>query len=182
MHNTLTYKESEAKYNQKMSYAEELRIQMEEKKAKEQQAKKQRELEELQHEARIKEDIEREKELQEEKKKQNAGKANRVSFSPQVNMRTKRSPAKNDRGSSKLSPTKEVNARAGKAKELYGQDSADPTFAPSSPLRQAPAAPINRQSYNIYDPSQQLWQKQNELENVKHQASHRELGYIESQI
>ena len=43
--------------------------------------------------------------------------------------------------------------------------------------------PTNKHhSYNVYDPSQQLWQKQNELENIKHQASTRELSYFEATI
>lgn len=71
MYSAMTYKESEAKYNQKMSYAEELKRQMEEKKTKEQQAKKQREMDEMEHERRIKDEIEHEKEIQNEKKKAN---------------------------------------------------------------------------------------------------------------
>jgi len=143
-----------------MSYAEELRLQMQAKKAKEDQEKRQREMDEMQHEQRIKEQIEIEKEIADEKRRKNGGPGQqRVSFSPNVGLRTKkmspvRSTSKLQQATPAYSPPKaEITAKQQKYKDLYGSEH-------NVTLPQAPSpakAPINRQSYNVYDPGQQVW-------------------------
>ena len=102
----LTDAEIEQKYHQKMSYAEELQMQVQQKKRKDQEAKRALEQEDLLREQKIQEEIKREQEIVQIKKteggKQMGG---GVRSSPQVNKRShKLSPKKAELIQQQMSP------------------------------------------------------------------------------
>ena len=88
IHDQLSYQEAEQQYSKKMTYAEELQRQVQEKKRKEALEKQKQEQEDLAQERRIKEEIENERLVAEEKKKQGEPLGGgKVRFSPQVKTR-----------------------------------------------------------------------------------------------
>ena len=134
-----------------MTYAEELQVQVQEKKRKEALAKQKQEQEDLVQEARIKEEIESEKLIAEEKKKQgDALGGGKVRFSPVVKTR------------------KEAAKQKAREPSQYGQSQhGSPQKSQHSPAKSnAPSNP-NPYTYHVKDQNQQLQEKKIEMENFE---------------